>query len=291
MFRKILIANRGEIACRDCAHGAPVGIRTVAVYCDADARALHVELSTRRTGSDRPRRGKAISTARLSSPSPSVPARRRYTRATDSCRKTRHSRRLAPPPASSIHRPAAGGDRGDGIQVCGQGDHGQCRRAAGARLSRCTIRMTRLLAREAQRDRISDPDQGHRRWRRQGNESRDEREGIRRRTCVGPSGSQVIVRRRPGADRALSDFGPASYRDPGVRRRPMGQCHLFERDCSVQRRHQKVLEEAPGPRDVGRPPAGDGRSGRSPPPRRSVTWVPALSSSSPSRTAGSISWR
>jgi propionyl-CoA carboxylase alpha subunit len=42
MFRKILIANRGEIACRIMATAQRMGIRTVAVYSDADAEALHV---------------------------------------------------------------------------------------------------------------------------------------------------------------------------------------------------------------------------------------------------------
>jgi propionyl-CoA carboxylase alpha chain len=42
MFQKILIANRGEIACRIMATARRMGIRTVAVYSDADVDALHV---------------------------------------------------------------------------------------------------------------------------------------------------------------------------------------------------------------------------------------------------------
>jgi 3-methylcrotonyl-CoA carboxylase alpha subunit len=44
MFSKILIANRGEIACRIAATARRLGIRTVAVYSDADANAAHVEV-------------------------------------------------------------------------------------------------------------------------------------------------------------------------------------------------------------------------------------------------------
>ena len=42
MFRKILIANRGEIACRIIAAARAMGVRTVAVYSDADRDARHV---------------------------------------------------------------------------------------------------------------------------------------------------------------------------------------------------------------------------------------------------------
>jgi propionyl-CoA carboxylase alpha chain len=45
MFTKILIANRGEIACRIIKTARRMGIKTVAVYSDADARALHVRLA------------------------------------------------------------------------------------------------------------------------------------------------------------------------------------------------------------------------------------------------------
>ena len=42
MFHKILIANRGEIACRVAGTARRMGVRTVAVYSDADASARHV---------------------------------------------------------------------------------------------------------------------------------------------------------------------------------------------------------------------------------------------------------
>ena len=45
MFKKILIANRGEIACRVIATAKKMGIATVAVYSDADSHARHVTLA------------------------------------------------------------------------------------------------------------------------------------------------------------------------------------------------------------------------------------------------------
>ncbi|MBA4269878.1 MAG: hypothetical protein C0447_10740, partial [Methylobacterium sp.] len=45
MFSKILIANRGEIACRVIKTARRMGIKTVAVYSDADRDALHVEMA------------------------------------------------------------------------------------------------------------------------------------------------------------------------------------------------------------------------------------------------------
>ncbi len=45
MFKKILIANRGEIACRVIKSAQKMGIKTVAVYSDADKNALHVQMA------------------------------------------------------------------------------------------------------------------------------------------------------------------------------------------------------------------------------------------------------
>jgi propionyl-CoA carboxylase alpha chain len=45
MFQKILIANRGEIACRIIKTAKLMGIKTVAVYSEADQDARHVDLA------------------------------------------------------------------------------------------------------------------------------------------------------------------------------------------------------------------------------------------------------
>src|SRR5919109_4855963 len=73
MFRKILIANRGEIACRVIRTAKRMGIATVAVYSDADADALHV-----RDADEAVRIG----------PAPSAESYLKIDRIVEACRKT-----------------------------------------------------------------------------------------------------------------------------------------------------------------------------------------------------------
>ena len=116
MFTKILIANRGEIACRVIRTARRMGIKTVAVYSDADARAPHVKM--------------ADESVRLGPP----PASESYLKAEliiDACKATgaeavhpgygflsereSFAKALAEG-RHRLHRPAAEGDRGDGRQ-------------------------------------------------------------------------------------------------------------------------------------------------------------------------------
>ena len=46
MFNSILIANRGEIACRVIRTARQMGIKTVAVFSEADKSALHVDMAS-----------------------------------------------------------------------------------------------------------------------------------------------------------------------------------------------------------------------------------------------------
>ena len=58
MFKKILIANRGEIACRIMATAQKMKIETVAVYSDADSNAPHVQMADEAVHIEARRQGK-----------------------------------------------------------------------------------------------------------------------------------------------------------------------------------------------------------------------------------------
>jgi 3-methylcrotonyl-CoA carboxylase alpha subunit len=106
MFKKILIANRGEIACRVAATARRLGVRTVAVYSDADANARHVRACDEAVhiGGSAARELPALAAHPRRRPRP--PARRPCTRATASCRENEAFAGLRRC-RHRLHRPAA----------------------------------------------------------------------------------------------------------------------------------------------------------------------------------------
>src|ERR1044072_1326793 len=85
MFKRILIANRGEIACRVIKTARRMGIQTVAVYSEADRDALHVEMAD---------------DAVLIGPPPAAESYLIIDKIVEACRKTKAEAGLiGPPPA------------------------------------------------------------------------------------------------------------------------------------------------------------------------------------------------
>ena len=245
MFTKILIANRGEIACRVIKTARRMGIRTVAVYSEADANARHVRLADE---------------AVLLGP---AAARESYLVADkiiDACKRTGaqavhpgygflsenedFAEALAAngiafigPPASAIR---AMGSKSEAKKLMGKaavpltpGYHGDDQTPA-------------LLHKEA--DAIGYPVL------------------IKAAAGGGGKGMRLVEQSADFPDalasckrEAISSFGDDHVLIEKYITKPrhieiqvfadtLGNCvYLFERDCSVQRRHQKVLEEAPAP--------------------------------------------
>jgi hypothetical protein len=134
VFDKILIANRGEIACRVARTARRMGIRTVAVYSDADVGALHVTVCDEayRLGPPPPRDsyldGKAIIAIAKKAGAQAIHPGYGFLSENEpfaSACLLRHR----------LHRPPARGNCRDGFEVGGEDHHGRPR-AARPRLSR-----------------------------------------------------------------------------------------------------------------------------------------------------------
>ena len=245
MFQKILIENRGEIACRVAATARRLGVRTVAVYSDADAQALHVQACDEavHVGASAPRdsylRWQRIVEVALATGAQAVHPGYGFLSENEAFARACADAGLVfigPPPAAI----AAMGSKSAAKTLMGAagvplvpGYHGRDNEPA-------------LLQREA--DAIGYP--------------------VLIKASAG-GGGKGMRRVDKAADfaaalascqrEAKSSFGDDHVLIERYVTRPrhieiqvfadtQGQCiHLFERDCSVQRRHQKVLEESPAP--------------------------------------------
>jgi 3-methylcrotonyl-CoA carboxylase alpha subunit len=245
LFDKILIANRGEIACRIIKTCRRLGVRTVAVYSDADADARHVRLAD-----------EAIHIG-------AAPARESYLLAERILEAAKRSG------AQAVH-PGYGflSENAEFAEACAQagivfiGPPTTAIRAMGSKSA------AKALMEQAGVPLVPGyhGDQQEPEFLRQQADRIGYPVLIKASAGGGGKGMRVVERSEDFVERlsscqreAAASFGDARVLVEKYLLRPRhieiqvfgdrhGQVvHLFERDCSVQRRHQKVLEEAPAP--------------------------------------------
>ncbi len=245
MFRKILIANRGEIACRVMRTARRLGVRTVAVHSEADAGAQHVLQADEAVliGPPPPResylKGDAIIAAALASGAEAIHPGYGFLSENAAFAEAVAEAGLIfiGPPAAAIRAMGSKSEAKALMEKAGvplvPGYHGAAQDEA-------------LLAREAARIgypvliKASAGGGG---------------KGMRVVETAADFGAQLAGARREakgafGDDRVLVEkyLTRPRHIEVQVFGDGQGDCvYLFERDCSLQRRHQKVIEEAPAP--------------------------------------------
>ena len=234
MFKRILIANRGEIACRVIKTARRMGIETVAVYSEADRDALHVEMADRRRADRAAGRGRKL--PRDGEDHRGLPQDRRGSGASR-LRVPVRARGLSAGALRGrdrLHRPQRRRDRRHGRQDRIEEGRRESQRLDRARPSR-RHRGRKARGQDRRRDRLSRDDQGLRRRRRQGHADRAFDLRSRRRFWTGEGRSQILVRRRPRVHREIHRRSPP-HRNPGARRQAR------QRDLS---RRTRMLDPAP----------------------------------------------
>ena len=245
MFNKILIANRGEIACRVAATARRLGVKTVAVYSDADAGAKHVAACDEAVhiGGSAPKDSylrweRILEAARTTGAQAIHPGYGFLSENEDFARACADAGVVfIGPPPSAIKDMGLKAESKQLMEKAGvplvPGYHGADQDPV-------------LLQREA--DRIGYPVL------------------IKASAGGGGKGMRAVENSEDFAAalqscqrEAINSFGDDAVLVEKYVQRPrhieiqvfgdtQGNCvYLFERDCSVQRRHQKVLEEAPAP--------------------------------------------
>ncbi|MBK8323110.1 MAG: acetyl/propionyl/methylcrotonyl-CoA carboxylase subunit alpha [Betaproteobacteria bacterium] len=245
MFGKILIANRGEIACRVIRTCRRLAIRTVAVYSEADAHALHVEMADEAwcLGGPRPadsylRADRIIAIAKATGAEAIHPGYGFLSENEDFARAVEAGGLAFIGPTPEAIEAMGLKDRAKallekaGVPVV-PGYHGE-NQDAGFLAQEATRLGFPLLVKAV---------------------AGGGGKGMRLVTQAGEFLAQLEAARREakgafGDDRVLLEryvTGP-HHIEFQVFGDTHGNCvHLFERECSIQRRHQKVLEETPSP--------------------------------------------
>ncbi|WP_349770689.1 acetyl/propionyl/methylcrotonyl-CoA carboxylase subunit alpha [Ottowia sp.] len=245
MFKKILIANRGEIACRVAATARRLGVKTVAVYSDADAHAKHVMACDEavHVGGSAPKDSylqwrRIIDAAKATGAEAIHPGYGFLSENEDFAQAcVDHGLVFIGPPASAINAMGLKAESKRLMEAAGvplvPGYHG-------------ADQDPELLRKEA--DRIGYPVL------------------IKASAGGGGKGMRAVDKSEDFAAalesckrEAINSFGDDAVLVEKYVQRPRhieiqvfgdtqgNYVYLFERDCSVQRRHQKVLEEAPAP--------------------------------------------
>ncbi|MBK6868218.1 MAG: acetyl/propionyl/methylcrotonyl-CoA carboxylase subunit alpha [Burkholderiales bacterium] len=245
MFKKILIANRGEIACRVAASARRLGVKTVAVYSDADAHAKHVMACDEavHVGGSAPKDSylqwqRIIDAAKATGAQAIHPGYGFLSENEDFAQACADAGLVfIGPPASAINAMGLKAESKRLMEAAGvplvPGYHG-------------ADQSPELLKKEA--DRIGYP--------------------VLIKASAGGGGKGMravdqvedfMAALESCKREAINSFGDAAVLVEKYVQRPRhieiqvfgdtqgNVVYLFERDCSVQRRHQKVLEEAPAP--------------------------------------------
>ena len=244
MFEKILIANRGEIACRVARAARALGVKTVAVYSDADANALHVQACDEavRLG-PAPARESYLDGAKVIAAAKQTGAQAIHPGYGFLSEQAEFAQACAgngivfvgPPPAAmraiKDKAQARAVMRGAGVPVV-PGSEGHVGEAVAAKASAASVGYPLLVKAAAGGGGIGMQ------------VARDE--------------GELLKALRACSDRARASFGKDAVYLERYFEKPrhvevqiLGDGHLTlavgARECSIQRRHQKVLEEAPPP--------------------------------------------
>ncbi|AMN48817.1 acetyl/propionyl/methylcrotonyl-CoA carboxylase subunit alpha [Psychrobacter sp. P2G3] len=245
MFSKILIANRGEIACRVAATAKRLGVSTVAVYSDADREAKHVAVCDEAVylGGSSPKdsylKGDAIIAIAKETGAEAIhPGYGFLSENADFAQACQDAGLVFIGPSADAIRAMGGKSESKRLMEAAgvpliPGYHGDNQDAEFLKQQADSIGYPVLIKASAggggKGMRIVE----------QSSDFIDLLDSCRREAITSFGNDQVLVEKYALKPRhiEIQVFGDTHG----------NYVHLFERDCSVQRRHQKVLEEAPAP--------------------------------------------